>query len=314
MKPRRFAHDPARHLWSKKPAWFAASYGPFRRFAGGDKDAEKLYYSNPRLARHLSVFGEGVALSECLVWLQQQQFKRLEAERRPNASRDDAVRLMIALKEFINSGDFLPHGAQMDEVTSDAVKFIDGNGFAMSVEELSDGYRSILSLTFELIRQLVETYGVDRVFADPGVINVPGVVLIDEIDAHLHPTWQRKIGSWLCAHFPKMQFIVTSHSPLICHATPLRSVFRLPRPGADEVGEMLTGATLNRLRYGNVLDAYSTGQFGADVTRSEGGRILLRRLAELNSLELERDLTEEELTEQSNLRAMFPTSPHLLPG
>lgn len=221
---------------------------------------------------------------------------------------------MIALKEFINSGDFLPHGAQMDEVTSDAVKFIDGNGFAMSVEELSDGYRSILSLTFELIRQLVETYGVDRVFADPGVINVPGVVLIDEIDAHLHPTWQRKIGSWLCAHFPKMQFIVTSHSPLICHATPLRSVFRLPRPGADEVGEMLTGATLNRLRYGNVLDAYSTGQFGADVTRSEGGRILLRRLAELNSLELERDLTEEELTEQSNLRAMFPTSPHLLPG
>jgi predicted ATP-binding protein involved in virulence len=42
-----------------------------------------------------------------------------------------------------------------------------------------------------------------------------GIVLIDELDIHLHPTWQRTIAGWLRDQFPKMQFIVATHSPLI---------------------------------------------------------------------------------------------------
>ena len=42
-----------------------------------------------------------------------------------------------------------------------------------------------------------------------------GIVLIDEIDIHLHPTWQRQILSQLRRTFPKIQFIVTTHSPLV---------------------------------------------------------------------------------------------------
>ena len=61
--------DPERNVWGGRGGWFSASYGPFRRFTGGDKDQEKLYYSSPKLARHLSVFSESVALSECLEWL-----------------------------------------------------------------------------------------------------------------------------------------------------------------------------------------------------------------------------------------------------
>ena len=45
-----------------------------------------------------------------------------------------------------------------------------------------------------------------------------GVAPIDEIDAHLHPAWQREIGFWLKQCFPKGQFIVTSHNPMICQA------------------------------------------------------------------------------------------------
>ena len=45
-----------------------------------------------------------------------------------------------------------------------------------------------------------------------------GVAPIDEIDAHLHPAWQREIGFRLKQRFPKGQSIVTSHSPMICHA------------------------------------------------------------------------------------------------
>ncbi len=42
--------DPKRYIWGEGEGWFSASYGPFRRFTGGNKEFEKLYYSNPRLA------------------------------------------------------------------------------------------------------------------------------------------------------------------------------------------------------------------------------------------------------------------------
>ena len=61
---------------------------------------------------------------------------------------------------------------------------------------------------------------------------VPGVVIIDEIDAHLHVSWQRRIGSWLTSHFPNIQFIVTTHSPYICRSADLGALIRLP--GVDE--------------------------------------------------------------------------------
>ncbi len=47
--------SPKRHVWSGKKGWFSASYGPFRRFSGGNSDYQKLFYSAPLLARHLSV-------------------------------------------------------------------------------------------------------------------------------------------------------------------------------------------------------------------------------------------------------------------
>src|SRR5262249_926308 len=149
---------------------------------------EKIFYSNPRLAAHLSVFGENVALTECIRWLQDLQFKKLEHE-----SEGDMLDAIIA---FVNQEGFLPHHARLVEVSSKGVLFVDGNGCQLLVEELSDGYRSILSLTFELIRQLSRTYEPDQIFdaQDHSRIIAPGVVLVDEIDAHLHPTWQRRVG------------------------------------------------------------------------------------------------------------------------
>lgn len=187
---------------------------------------------------------------------------------------------------------------------------MDGSGCSVSVLELSDGYRSILSMTFELIRQMVAIYGPDRVFApgDPTRIIPPGVVLIDEVDAHLHPTWQREIGKWFTKHFPNIQFIVSTHSPLVCQAAEHGTIFRLPRPGTDETGEMVTGRDLERLVYGNVLDAYGTDLFGESVEQSDTGRERLERLAQLNVKELRKGLTDEERREQEALRGTQPSA------
>lgn len=293
-----------RYVWGSNSGWFSAAYGPFRRFTGGDKDYDKLFYSNPKLAAHLSVFGEDVALTECLQWLQDLQFKKLEGN--PEGDVLDSIR------DFVNQAGFLPHQAHLKQISSKGIEFIDGNGCRLPVEDLSDGYRSILSMTFELIRQLARIYGYKSIFApyDKTKIISPGVVLIDEIDAHLHPTWQRRIGLWFREHFPNLQFIVTTHSPLICQAATVGTVWRLPKPGSNESGGMVTGIDLDRLLYGNVLDAYGTEVFGADVTRSEESKKHLRRLAELNQKELRGQLTDDERKEQENLRAMMPTSAH----
>ncbi|MEZ4363859.1 MAG: AAA family ATPase [Kofleriaceae bacterium] len=144
--------------------------------------------------------------------------------------------------------------------------------------------------------------------ADGGVVQASATVLIDEVDAHLHPTWQRTIGQWLLRYFPNVQFLVTTHSPLICQAAEAGSVFLLPRPGSGESGEMLRGDRLQRLLYGNVLDAYSTGAFGEGVTRSDAALDKLERLAALNAAELQGQLSKQEQDEQDELRRIMPTA------
>lgn len=293
-----------RHIWSGRKGWFSASYGPFRRFQGGDKDYEKIFYSNPRLAAHLSVFGENVALTEAINWLQQLQFKKLE--------RKKEGELLNRIIEFVNQKGFLPHNTKLQDISSGGVTFVDGNGCKVSVDKLSDGYRSILSMTFELIRQMTHSYQINQIFdlRKPGKIMAPGVVLIDEIDAHLHPTWQRRIGMWFREHFPNIQFIVTTHSPLICQAAEVGTVWRLPKPGTEEKAKMITGTDLERLLHGNVLDAYGTELFGENVARSEKSQEMMDRLAELNLKEMNAGLTKKEEQEQAQLRATMPTTAH----
>ena len=69
---------------------------------------------------------------------------------------------------------------------------------------------------------------------------------------------------------------------------------------------------LDRLRYGNVLDAYSTGVFGWGVARSAKSEKMLDRLAELNLKELEHGLSPEEQREQHRLRAIMLTDAPIL--
>ncbi|MBT62916.1 MAG: ATP-binding protein [Puniceicoccaceae bacterium] len=305
LKECKLQNVTSRNIWSDKPGWFGASFGPFRRFTGGNKDTEKLFYSQPRLARHLSVFGEDVALSECLDWLGQLRFEQLDNSYRSGKLLDNLI-------EFVNQEGFLPHGVTIDSVDSKGVNFRDGNGITVSVDSLGDGFRSILSLCFELLRQMVMTWPGSLLFkvSESGLITVghTGVVLIDEIDAHLHPTWQRRIGFWLTKHFPKIQFIVTSHSPLVCHAAEKGSIFRLPTPGSDEVARMVEGIEKERLVFGSVLDAYGTDLFGEDVSRSESAQKKQRRLSELNRKALSSSLNEEEQRVRERLQALFPAS------
>lgn len=293
--------------WRSEDGWFSASFGPFRRFSGGNQEYDRLFSSRPALARHLTIFGEGVALTKTLDWLQELRFQQLERR----ASREEPIEepdLLQEVMEFINQDGFLPNGTCLREVNSREVVFRDGNGVDIGIEALSDGYRSILSLALELLRQLTKVYDPRALFQPgDGTIQVAGVVLIDEIDVHLHPSWQRRVGPWLTKHFPNIQFIVTTHSPLICQGANPGSITRLAQPGDDDIGGRVTGAALNRLLYGNILEAYGSGVFGTQVERSDAGQDKLQRLAALNRKARRTGLREDEEREQRQLQAIFAT-------
>ena len=91
---------PLRGIWGSSEGWFSASYGPFRRFAGGDAEFASLSYSRPKLAAHLSLFGENYALTEALRWLQDLDYRR--KDNRPEG------RLLDGLIGFVNNSGLLP--------------------------------------------------------------------------------------------------------------------------------------------------------------------------------------------------------------
>ncbi len=294
-----------RTLWGRGVGWFSASFGPFRRFTGGDPDVISLYFSHPRLAAHLTALGEHVALGESLRWLKELQTRALERDLHARRIRDAVV-------DFLNGAELFPHAARISEVSSERVTMTDGDGAEVAMEEMSDGYRSILSMTLELLRLMFDTLGVDaglRAIAE-GKVRLPGVVAIDEVDAHLHPQWQKRIGEWFVERFPETQFIVTTHSPIICRAAAHGSVWMLPKPGSSESPRRVTGKELDRLVDGNILEAMSTDLFGEDVIQSKRSQAKMARLAQLGQKQLHAILSETEEAELQSLRATFPTTPN----
>lgn len=87
---------------------------------------------------------------------------------------------------------------------------VDKNGVPLDLSQLSDGERSFIAVVCDLVRRLA--------LANPMLDNPldgAGVVLIDELELHLHPRWQREVVEKLRSIFPNIQFIATTHSPFV---------------------------------------------------------------------------------------------------
>jgi predicted ATP-binding protein involved in virulence len=89
---------------------------------------------------------------------------------------------------------------------------------------LSDGVRSVLALVADLAFRCA-VLNAHQESEAPQLTE--GVVLIDEVDMHLHPTWQSRIVNDLTSTFPRIQFILTTHSPLVISSLPRESVLRI---------------------------------------------------------------------------------------
>ena len=105
---------------------------------------------------------------------------------------------------------------------SPVVRFEDGHVALWS--ELSDGYHVFIALVADIARRAVMLNQFDGAGAPA---RVEGVVLIDELDLHLHPSWQRVALPRLREAFPRLQLVVTTHSPQVLSSAENRQVRRL---------------------------------------------------------------------------------------
>ena len=146
-------------------------------------------------------------LGEFATWMKVQEALRGE--------RPAGARALAACQEAVES--FLPgyRNLRPDDGARPRL-WIDRDGTTLPVRQLSDGERGSLALVLDLTRRLA----LANPELDAPASEAEAVVLIDDIDLHLHPRWQRQIVHNLTAAFPRCQFIATTHSPQVIGEVP----------------------------------------------------------------------------------------------
>jgi hypothetical protein len=242
-----------------------------------------------KIARFATMFREDATLGECERWLIDLRHKELE-------HRPKETEILSQVMSLLND-DFLRNGLQVAKVDSEGLWIRDATGTVLPLSDMSEGYRAALAMLVDLLRHLVDVYGHEELITktqDGLVSSHSGVVLIDEADAHLHPEWQRQIGFWLKKRFPRFQFILTTHSALICQAADENGIFHLPPPGCGEEPFRITGPEYWKIVTSKVDTIYLSPAFNMQYTRSPRAVAAREEYAELRAKENAGVLSDQE--------------------
>ncbi|MCP5275394.1 MAG: AAA family ATPase [Burkholderiales bacterium] len=163
---------------------------------------------------------------------------------------------------------------------------------------LSLGYRTTMGWIVDLAWRLYSEYP-DEIKP----LSQPAIVLIDEIDLHLHPKWQRKIIQNLSTHFPNTQFIATAHSPLMVQSANYANLAVLVNDG-DHIQINNSPEFLEGWRVDQIL---TSELFGLTSARSEEIEKKIRKRQEL----LQTDRTSEQEKELQKIDKEIDDLPSL---
>lgn len=195
--------------WLSKPStvptrFFFCGYGANRT------SSEPLPPRQPPGASVGTLMGSAIGLSNPVDWL-----ARLDYSAAASASPGQR-RMLGRVKRLLI--DVLP---EVEDITFHAgsgvfpepnIEFLTPYGW-VPLRQLGHGYQTMIAWVVDFVSRMVERYP-----DSPNPLAEPAVCLVDEIDLHLHPVWQRKVIGYLSERFPNTQFIVTAHSPLVVQA------------------------------------------------------------------------------------------------
>ena len=162
-----------------------------------------------------------------LNWFQMQTLKSLQAQQKTGMLERPLLLKMVEkaiCRSFERISDARNTSLFFDLDTHRLVlefESADGSAQKFAMDEMSDGYKNTLSMIGDIAYRMAV---LNPTLGDQVLEKTPGVVLIDEIDLHLHPQWQQTILSDLHAIFPEIQFIVSSHAPAVINSVPREQI------------------------------------------------------------------------------------------
>ena len=256
----KWAHDDDKS-WhpiysSSSDAFFFVGYGSSRRVEKTDRvdEAGRRSSSFSRARRIMSLFEEAYSLLPLSHWLPRYQAS--------DPARFTEVSLLV--NRLLGSDRYRFTG----EMEDGEYIFQDQNT-RVPFPALSDGYRALLGWIGDLLYHVCETCPSGRPLAKN-----QGIVMIDEVDLHIHPGWQMRLLPEIAQQLPKVQFIVTSHSPLLVGSLEWKNIIviqhRTDRSSLERVQ-----VQVSRMDADQIL---LTDIFGLESTRSASQTSRIREL------------------------------------
>ena len=240
-------------LWEKmyddgSPAFLVLGYGAARRIEDSEKFDESARRKSRRLRyeRVAGLFESHVTLIPLASWL-----PRFKSE---NPGR---------YKQVVNLlNQLLPDGANFTGQVENGEYVFEVNGLTAPFPALSDGYRAYIGWIADVL------YHINRGAPSRAkLVDTYGIVLVDEIDLHLHPEWQRSVIATISAALPHVQFVFTTHSPIIAASLSRENIFVMEPTGegasvVKQYDERIYGLTAEQ--------ALTSSYFNLRTTRAAG--------------------------------------------
>lgn len=185
----------------------------------------------------MTLFNNDMTLPDPSDWLAKQF---LSNNGRPELSRENLEKVLSSLLE---------NKVQIKLNAEQQIVYYE-KGYQLTLKELSEGYRSVIIFVCDLLIKLSQSCAEGH-----DVFKEHGVVLIDEIDQHLHPRWQLTIVKKLRKLFPNIQFIMTTHSPVIILGSSDDAVFfRVERQeGSTTVSEPYYRSSMDKMMLNTLI-------------------------------------------------------------
>lgn len=192
--------------------YFIVAYGASRRLNNrGERKFFKREYISPRTSNIQSLFDSDAPLVSLASWAMELDY----------SSKNGIQTIRKALNQFlIENVKF----SGIDK-TKGRLIFSTPEG-KIPLEQLSDGYQNVAAWVGDLMFNILNTF---KDHKNP--LHARGVLLIDEIDLHLHPKWQRQLHTFLKLKLPHFQVIATTHSPLTAQQAEEGELYALKREG-----------------------------------------------------------------------------------
>jgi len=262
-------------------------YGAARQISESSFSKEKNQFSAQ------SLFDEHAHLINAEEWLIQADYHALNNGN--NGKGNDKEKVFKVLKRLLKG--------EIDDIKIDhankTVKVLFKTKYGwVQLHQLSLGFRTLIAWMVDMASRMIDYYP-----DSSNPLKEPAIVLVDEIDLHLHPSFQRELLDFLTKTFLRTQFIVTAHSPLIVQAFEDANIFLLERKG-NQVKVNQNPISIKNWRVDQIL---TSDLFGLESARSKKSEKLLTKRRNILA---KSNLTEDDTVTLKRLESdmnQYPT-------